>query len=332
MPAQPAPKVSIGLPVYNGENYLELALQSLLDQTFPDLEIIVSDNGSTDRTDAICRQYAAQDSRIRYYRNEKNLGASRNFNLTFERARVQYFKWAAHDDLVAPTYVQRCVEVMDEDPSVVLCFSRTQVIDDSGCALSVKRVDPRMVADRPSDRWYGHVYVGGHVCYPIFGLIRSSVLAETPLIEPYAGSDRILLARLVLAGRLHEFRETLFIARDHPKRSVRALQPHLRAQWFDPRERGTVSFPKWRLLRELIGVVAASDLSDSDRRRCYAILAKWMLDRTPHLIEDLRNAAPIVLSNAYHRFRHRLDARRRRVPAAASRDEHPHEHSAEVEA
>jgi glycosyltransferase involved in cell wall biosynthesis len=118
------PKVSIGMPVYNGENFIVESLDALFAQTFTDFELIICDNASTDRTGEICREYAARDARIRYCRNETNIGASANYNLTFELARGDYFKWAAHDDICAPTYVERCVEALDRDPGVALAYRR----------------------------------------------------------------------------------------------------------------------------------------------------------------------------------------------------------------
>ena len=129
------PRVSIGMPVYNGENFLAEALDSMLAQTFVDFELIISDNASTDRTKAICRDYAARDRRIRYHRVDDNQGATWNFNHTFELARGEYFKWAAHDDLCDPTFVARCVEVLDSDPTVICCHTQTRHIDIHGNIL-----------------------------------------------------------------------------------------------------------------------------------------------------------------------------------------------------
>src|SRR4051794_3298661 len=95
----PPPKLSIGLPVYNGENFLAHAVDSILAQDFRDFELIISDNASTDRTAEICRGYAESDPRVRYVRFETNQGGSRNFCYVFELARGEYFKWAAHDDV-----------------------------------------------------------------------------------------------------------------------------------------------------------------------------------------------------------------------------------------
>src|SRR6185369_4346332 len=108
-----APSVSIGLPVYNGVNYLRQALDSLLAQTFGDWELILSDNGSTDATESICREFAARDGRIRYLREPVNRGATWNFNRVFELSRAPLFRWAAHDDVCSPELLERCVAALE---------------------------------------------------------------------------------------------------------------------------------------------------------------------------------------------------------------------------
>jgi glycosyltransferase involved in cell wall biosynthesis len=117
------PRVSIGLPVYNGERFLKDALDSILSQTYRDFELIISDNASSDHTEEICRRYAARDERVRYYRYDNNVGAARNFNRVFQLSRGEYFKWAAHDDICSPGFLQRCVKILDSDTAVVVCFS-----------------------------------------------------------------------------------------------------------------------------------------------------------------------------------------------------------------
>src|SRR3569833_191665 len=120
MGTQP-PKVSIGLPVYNGENIFRETLDSILDQTFEDFELIISDNASTDHTEAICQSYVDRDKRVRYLRNPENIGASGNYTRVFEAASGENFKWAAHDDVCATTFLAECVNVLDRDPAIVLC-------------------------------------------------------------------------------------------------------------------------------------------------------------------------------------------------------------------
>jgi Glycosyltransferases involved in cell wall biogenesis len=126
------PKVSIGLPVFNGEKYLREAIDSILAQTFTDFELIISDNASTDRTEEICKEYEAKDPRVRYYRNELNLGAAPNYNRLVELSRGEYFKWACHDDLCAPEFLEKCVEILEQNSPIILCYTRTLIIDENG--------------------------------------------------------------------------------------------------------------------------------------------------------------------------------------------------------
>lgn len=129
------PSVSIGLPVYNGQDFIAESVESLLSQTIGDFELIISDNASTDLTQDICRQFASRDRRVRYIRQPANKGASWNFNYTFSRSRGRYFRWHAHDDISAPRFLEECVKVLDNDPSVVLVWPREVGIDSQGRVL-----------------------------------------------------------------------------------------------------------------------------------------------------------------------------------------------------
>src|SRR3982751_1385660 len=127
-----SPRVSIGMPVRNGQRYIRQAIDSLLNQTFSDLELIVCDNASNDATESICRDYAARDSRVRYFRNPQNIGPAENHNKCFALSRGEYFKWHAHDDMCASTQLERCVEALDNDPSIVIAYPKTLIVDDAG--------------------------------------------------------------------------------------------------------------------------------------------------------------------------------------------------------
>ena len=109
-----APRLTIGLPVYNGEKYVAESIESLLGQSFTDFELVISDNASTDSTGDICRQYEKQDSRVRYFRQPQNIGLAPNHNFVVERASGELFKWAAGDDLYARDLVERCVDALDK--------------------------------------------------------------------------------------------------------------------------------------------------------------------------------------------------------------------------
>lgn len=292
------PKVSIGLPVYNGEPFLAEALDSILGQTFSDFELIISDNASQDRTREICLDYARRDSRIRYDRNTSNHGASRNFNRVFHLSRGRYFKWAAHDDLLAPEFLARTVEVLDRYPSVVLCFSRMRIISSTG---EVQRRDFTNGLDRISSfcvpTRFGEIVLKRHGCFHIWGLLRREVLAKTPLISDHIASDRTLLARLALAGRFYEVAEELFLLRGHEERSVR-VPFYLRAAWFSPSRQGKLCFPNWRVLQEYAAAIGDSPLSAGGRLRCYAQLLRWV--GTPSNFTKL--GLDLVVAPAPHRL------------------------------
>lgn len=271
------PRVSIGLPVYNGENYLKDAINSIMAQTFTDFELIISDNASTDKTSEICKAYAEKDTRIHYYRAEKNLGAAWNFNRVFELSAGEYFKWVAHDDLVSPDYLSKCIEVLDNDDSIILCNSKVEFINEYGDVIAAYIMKQNDVNSRkPQDR-FGYLIYFNHFCFDVFGLIRSDALRKTRLIKSYPGSDRALLAELSLIGRFYETPQFLFLHREHEERSTRAyLNLQLRAGWFDTSKEGKITLPRWRIFFEYLISVNHYSLGMYDRACCYAHLGNWL--------------------------------------------------------
>jgi glycosyltransferase involved in cell wall biosynthesis len=300
------PKVSIGLPVYNGENFIEAALDSLLNQTFEDFELIISDNASTDRTEEICRTYVAKDKRLRYVRSETNLGAARNFNHVFELSSGQYFKWAAHDDICAPSFVERCVSVLDQDSSVSLAFSKTKFIDKHGKFLHDYNYRLRVSSPKPSQRFFDLV-VANHIVVEAFGVIPSSLLKRTPLLGGYVGSDRVMLSELALHGRFFEIPDYLFFHREHPLRSTKAFPGlHERVAWFDPAKAHTVVYPTWKLLAAHLASIGKVPLSPLERLQCYGQMGRWIRSQKLSLVGDVmmslrrtlgRNAARRAISS-----------------------------------
>lgn len=284
-----SPKVSIGLPVYNGDNYLASALDSILAQTFTDFEVVISDNASTDGTEAICREYAAKDGRIRYHRSPTNRGASWNYNTTFELARGDYFRWAAHDDLMDPALLEKSVAVLDEHPEIVLCFTWVIDIDENDQEIELKKSGLGSDLPLPHQRFRGLSTVRpAFNCEEIFGMVRSEHLAKTKLIAPYSDSDRTLLAQLGLIGPFYEIPEPLFLHRIHAKGSV-VVNPKRqeRTAWFDTSKAGKIVLPSWRQLRELLEVIWKSPVSWSERLRCYAHMFTWIKRRRIQLRRDV---------------------------------------------
>lgn len=242
------PRVSIGLPVFNGANYLPAALDSLLAQTYPDFEIIISDNASTDETPAICEAYVKHDSRIRFHRQPKNVGAARNYNRTFELASGEYFKWHAHDDVCAPTFLEHCVAELDANPDAVLSFSKTRFIDGQGHFLYDYEHPMDLGIANRYERFLQFVQAG-HIVVEAFGVIRAEVLRKTRLIASYVGSDLVLLGELALRGSFIVVPQYLFFHREHVCRSMHAYRdPQARTQWWDTSKSGKWALPTWRML------------------------------------------------------------------------------------
>lgn len=286
-----APLVSIGLPVRNGENFLAAALESILAQTADDLEVIISDNASSDGTADICRRYVASDRRVRYVRNERDLGAAPNFNRTWRLARGAYFKWAAHDDLLHPRFLESCLRVLERSPDVVLCHTRVEVVDAAGRHLEDRPYRLATGHPRPGRR-FAELLLVPNDCYEVFGVIRADVLARTRGIGGYPVGDRVLLAELALRGRFHQVDEPLFTSREHPQRSVRSLpSQHQRAPWFDARYRGRIAFPEWRTFLEYGKAVHRAPVGPLDRLWCQAVLVRYLRRYRHRMCRDLALAA-----------------------------------------
>ena len=215
-------RISIGLPAYNGEAVLPEALDSLLAQTFTDFEIVISDNASTDATEAICRDYAARDPRIRYHRQERNLGAVPNFNRVFELSSAPLFKWHACDDVCDPTFLERCVALLETRPDAAWVHSRSSHIGPDGALLDDPETLDVSYADRddpsPSAR-FSAVLLGSGGCLDSYGVFRREALARTPLYQTLYGAEKLFIAELALLGSYAEVPETLFYARVAPESS-----------------------------------------------------------------------------------------------------------------
>jgi glycosyltransferase involved in cell wall biosynthesis len=271
------------MPVFNGEKYLEETLESILAQTYTDFELIISDNASTDRTEQICLGYASKDARIRYYRNERNVGAPNNYNRVFKLSSSRYFKWAAYDDLLAPTYMKKCVDVLDKDPSVVLCHSKTGRIDEHGAVVGNYDHTMRIDSQKPHER-FGDLISILDPCWPIFGVMHRNILGMTPLHGSYMHADRNLLAEISLYGRMYEIPEYLFLRRDHPEAyTQRHRGQHQFATSMNKYSRqmswwtndSWTKFPTLKNFLEFLRSAGRVPLKRSERLLCYEQVYRW---------------------------------------------------------
>jgi len=283
------PRVSIGLPVYNGERYLGEALDALLAQTFKDFELILCDNASSDHTSDIARQYAAQDARIRYVRHEVNVGAARNYNRAFRLSRGEYFKWAAADDRAAPTTLARCVEVLDRDPAVVLAYPKTTLIDEWGRVVTSYEDGLHLVSPWASVR-FRQLLERLRLCNALYGVLRAAVLRRTALLGVYVGSDIVLQAELSLHGTFWEVPEPLFCRRLHPGASS-AMSEAERAAFYDPRSGQRIALREWRHLWELGRAVRRAPLGMREKARLGVYLVRRAVWSRNRLLGEVAGAA-----------------------------------------
>jgi glycosyltransferase involved in cell wall biosynthesis len=205
----------VGIPVYNGERYLPVAIDSVLTQTFGDLELVICDNGSTDRTEAICRDYAARDSRVRYVRNATNIGASGNFRRVFELSRGRYFRWLCSDDFMGARSLERCLAMLEAHADAAVVCTRAQFVDETGTQFRPYDAQQALLQSDPSERFRA-AFDCDPWCNSAYGLIRRETLLKTALHQPFPASDKALIIELAIHGRFLEVDEPLFFRRIHP--------------------------------------------------------------------------------------------------------------------
>jgi glycosyltransferase involved in cell wall biosynthesis len=209
------PVVSVGMPVYNSEQHMRQALESLLRQDWEDLELVISDNASTDGTRDICLEYAARDRRIRYYRNERNMGITWNLNRVFELSSGLYFKWAGSHDYVSPSFITACKQILDSDPSVVLAYPLARLVDSEG--QTIIETVPEFVDTRglpTCARVRSVVEKVDYCAIELYGLFRASDLRRCRRLWSGLGNDHILMMEISFLGAIAMIPEVLFFRRE----------------------------------------------------------------------------------------------------------------------
>lgn len=201
------PKVSIGIPVFNGAKTLAKTIESAINQNYTNLEIIISDNCSTDGTQAIAEAYKSRDSRIKYIRQEKNYGMTANFSKVFEYATGEFFMWAAHDDQHDPAFISKCLPILLRDPEAGLCVPRTQAYfrGEVTWVSSMKTFTRIRSRAKLYEETLKHFPAVG-----MYGLYRSSRVAKTQLWRNFTGADLVFVQDLVLHGNIAICEDILF--------------------------------------------------------------------------------------------------------------------------
>jgi glycosyltransferase involved in cell wall biosynthesis len=281
------PLVSVGMPARNSERWIRSAAESILNQDYPDLELIISDNASTDATESICRAIAAADPRVRYYRNAQNMGVVANYNRVAELANGRYFKWASSNDLCAPQFLRSCVDVLEMRPDVVLCYPRTELMtDDSGTrepwvdGLNLEEVSPCVRFHRClSEMRLNNVFNG---------VIRLETLRQTGLLRSHRSSDVLLVADLSVRGKFVEVPESMFFRRVTPGSITKLMSESQISEYFAPERAGRLlRFQQWRLALSYYGVARNAPVGFRDRLclRWYCLKHIWWMHH--QLMHDL---------------------------------------------
>jgi glycosyltransferase involved in cell wall biosynthesis len=284
------PLVTIGLPCYNSERYIAQAIESLLAQTFTDFKLIISDNASTDSTASICQRYAGADARVEYTRNPVNIGLTRNFNRAFALSNSKYFKWATADDFSGPEVLADAVAILESDPSIVVCYPRTVLVDAEGRETNRVVDKLNLMQDSPVERFATLVSKIALVNHHL-GVLRADAVKRTLMWGKHVSADIGFLAELSLYGKFCEIPKFQFYRRFHEDSSsfARGNAAHEARRYHAPRN--AVPFNTWRFHSTYMRAVLRSPLTLGEKSELgLLLLRKIYWDSRPlgqELIRDL---------------------------------------------
>ncbi len=293
----PRARVSIGIPVFNGAPFLRETLDCIVDQTWRDSEIVISDNASTDETPEICRAYAAADPRIRYHRSETNGGSAWNFNRVITLSGGTYFKLANADDLCDLRLVEKCVEILDSHPEVVACFGRTTLIDEQGRRLRDYDDDLDLRSPDPCQRFLTALRRLGLVNM-MQGVVRLDALGKTGLMEGYLGSDMVLVAELALHGQFHEIDERLFYRRMHGEAFSGLTSLDEQAAYMVPAQKGRAQLYFWRHYAGYLRAIRRSPLRRLEKLALLGRIARRAVGARGVLLEEMQGELSAMFGRA----------------------------------
>ncbi len=282
------PLVSIGLPVFNGERYLARAVESLLAQTESRLELLISDNGSQDATQSIGQAFQSRDSRVIYVRHATNKGAYFNWNFVARQCTGRYFKWASANDYCEPQFLAACIQELDKDPTLSLCYPRTMIVGADDRDLTHYDGDFELLDLLPSVRFARlcrELALNNAQC----GVIRNSMLSRTRYDRAYPGGDLVLMAELALLGKFRLVPEALLHRRLSNDASTRSLSVSETQAFFNPANSRLPDTRTWKLFLDYVRAVGCADIAIREKLRCLGFVARNAYWRWPILWRELRN-------------------------------------------
>ena len=289
-------KVIIGLPVYNGQRYLQAAIESHLSQSFTDFDLVISDNGSTDGTPDLCSDFARLDTRVKYWRSPENRGILWNHRRVMDAIQSpnQYFRWAGADDIMESGLLQAMVTVLDTRPEVPAVMPDTKNIDEDGKIIgSMARVLDLQSGDvyqRAHD-----ILVAGFQHVVAYGLLRASTLQIMRTRPDYPGWDPVFAWELALRGPMVQTEGAALLRRFHAGSISRVKTAKELRKWVEPSAKVGLDFPHWTWAYEKWRVLFAVPLSPRYRWRVGKFLARVTLWERGRLLRDVTQATKRAL-------------------------------------
>lgn len=303
-------RVTFGFPVYQGENFLDHSLSSARDQDFSAIEIVVSDNASTDDTAEIVKRHAAEDPRVMLLSQERNLGATGNYNAVFQACKTEFFAWNAHDDFSTSDFISSAVRALDAHPEAVVAIGTPFWVDEQDVKILSIEIPQDLDSTSPAKRFRSAAR--GAPAALVFGLYRSSVVAKGHLHGPYSGSDRAFVAEMMLYGTAVLAGSSEFYLREHPDRSVRRFEReakgkpgHLREEWFATDRGGRIVFPAWRRYWAYGQAILKAPLSPIERLTCLVAWVRLLFDDGQRQLRYMSRDLGLAISMIWDKVGHR---------------------------
>jgi glycosyltransferase involved in cell wall biosynthesis len=263
------PLVTVGVPVYNGEEYIQSALDSLLSQIYQNIKIVISDNASVDHTAEICQEYEKKYKKIRYYKNDVNYGSVYNYNKLVDLSDGKYFMWASSHDLWDPSFISKCVSIMEEEKNVVLVYSRTLLIDTDNKPLMIT---PDEIDTRGMNAVSRYVSIISNLqwCNMFSGVIRRNALIKCERLKDTIGPDNTFLAELSLRGSFAQIKEKLYLRRkirkdESPEEYKQRVLNDLNPIKSNEKNRSSLRSLLTQLCAEHLKIISHSSLSIIDK-------------------------------------------------------------------
>lgn len=283
------PMVSFAIPVRNGERFLGRALESILAQDFDDFEVIVCDNASTDGTGELVRGFVQRDPRVRYTRNEENIGQIENFNRVYELSRGEFFRWMGADDWLEPDFTSKCVAALKARQDAIGVTTQWRYVDDQNHVDILDVSGPRVDAPTASQRLhlvFSIFHSRQQILFdPIYSLIRRDALERTEMLSISRWTDRLLAVELCIQGSFCHLDEVLSARRNsRDPRSVRLPRYHDRLK---EKERGH----RWMLYMGYAKIVNHASLAMRQKFHCWSLIfIFWLRDEFKRRVQRMKRS------------------------------------------